>query len=63
MIKLVGSIANLQYNKDENMDAMSIIGFVFALAALAYANKSKADIVKLQHDIALLKARMDQGEK
>lgn len=63
MIKLVGSIANLQHNKDENMDAMSIIGFVFALAALAYANKSKADIVKLQHEIALLKTRMDQGEK
>lgn len=42
------------------MEAMGIIGFVFGLAALAFANKSKADITKLEQDVEELKATLNQ---
>lgn len=42
------------------MEAMGIIGFVFGLAALAYANKSKADIIKLEQGVETLNAELKQ---
>lgn len=44
------------------MEAMGIIRFVFGLAALAFANKSKADISKLEQEVEALKAKLQQFE-
>jgi hypothetical protein len=46
--------------KEKRMEAMGIIGFVFGLAALAYANKSKADIIKLEQGVETLNAELKQ---
>ncbi|GEM_PF-2191662 len=42
------------------MEAMAIMGFIFALAALAYGNKSKADIAQLERDLVDLRKYLDQ---
>ncbi len=42
------------------MEAMAIMGFIFALAALAYGNKSKVDIARLEGDLADLRKELDQ---
>jgi len=45
------------------MEAMAIISFIFALAALAYGNKSKADIARLEDDLAELRQALEQLKK